>query len=85
MIRAWSRWGCGCIDSLVIWRSWGEMGVMGYVNAQGEGGGDPGNGHGRTRAWTLDDAPERYIAFLKRYVVRMEVEVTRVEGRFKVS
>ncbi len=65
----------------------GEVGVIGHANTQGErGGGDLGNvGDGKTRPLTLDDEPERYIAFLKRYVVGMEVEVTRVEGRFKVS
>lgn len=63
----------------------GEVGVMGHANAQGEGEGGDGEGKGRVSAWTLDDAPERFIAFLKRYVVGMEVEVTRVEGRFKVS
>lgn len=41
-------------------------------------------GHGE-KAWKVGDAPERYIDLLKKAIVGMEIEVTRIEGRFKLS
>ncbi|KAJ5179716.1 hypothetical protein N7492_002926 [Penicillium capsulatum] len=52
----------------------GEEGVMGYQR-------DSANHH----AWNLDEAPPEYIATLKKNIVGMRVEITRIEGRFKVS
>jgi transcriptional regulator len=57
----------------------GEEGVMRFLDGDGHGHGDG------PRPWTLDDAPAKYIAFLKKNIVGMQVEITRVEGRFKVS
>jgi transcriptional regulator len=53
----------------------GEEGVMGFANGEG----------GRHSPWKLSDAPETYITLLKKNIVGMQVEITRVEGRFKVS
>ncbi|PWY84791.1 negative transcriptional regulator [Aspergillus heteromorphus CBS 117.55] len=41
--------------------------------------------NGRPEPWTLDDAPEGYIRALKRNIVGIEVEVERMEGKFKMS
>ena len=63
----------------------GEEGVMGYSGGeQGQAGDEDGNG-GEKPAWKIADAPEGYIAILKKNIVGMCVEITRVEGRFKVS
>ncbi|KAJ5403748.1 FMN-binding split barrel-related protein [Penicillium cosmopolitanum] len=61
---------------------------------EGWGGGDYGNGsvggdeseseQGRS-PWRIADAPVEYISMLKKGIVGMEVEITRVEGRFKGS
>lgn len=59
----------------------GEEGVMGY--ARGDGGID--EGRGTVPAWKIADAPEEYISVLRKNIVGMRVEITRVEGRFKVS
>lgn len=59
----------------------GEEGVMGY--ARGDGRIDEGGS--TVPAWKIADAPEEYIAVLKKNIVGMKVEITRVEGRFKVS
>jgi transcriptional regulator len=59
----------------------GEEGVMGFSGGEGIScAGDTG-----TSPWKLEDAPEKYIATLKKSIVGMQVEITRVEGRFKVS
>lgn len=62
----------------------GEEGVMGYAReGQDE---TPKDGEGSTvPAWKIDDAPKEYISILKKNIVGMRVEITRVEGRFKVS
>lgn len=54
----------------------GEEGVMEFMS---------GAGGTSTSPWTIEDAPEKYIAALKKGIIGMEVEITRVEGRFKVS
>lgn len=58
----------------------GEEGVMGFTEDKTNGGAGGG-----ASPWKLDDAPEKYIAILKKNIVGMEVDITRVEGRFKVS
>ncbi|KAJ5355507.1 uncharacterized protein N7496_012719 [Penicillium cataractarum] len=67
----------------------GEEGVMGFTedepNTDGEGQGNSTGSGGGTTPWKLDDAPEKYIAILKKNIVGMQVDITRVEGRFKVS
>lgn len=59
----------------------GEEGVMGY--AREVGGADEAGG--TVPAWKIADAPEGYISILKKNIVGMRVEITRIEGRFKVS
>ncbi|KAF3401683.1 Uncharacterized protein F1880_010022 [Penicillium rolfsii] len=68
----------------------GEEGIMGFAPADindngtnGERGRD--GGQGRPSPWKLDHAPAPYITLLKKNIVGMRVEITRVEGRFKVS
>jgi len=41
--------------------------------------------HGRTVPWHVTDAPHDYIAATQRAIVGIEIEVTRVEGKFKLS
>ncbi|KAJ5709304.1 transcriptional regulator [Penicillium malachiteum] len=50
-----------------------EKSVMGYT------GGD------RPEAWTVDEAPERYVDLLKRNIVGIEIEVKKIQGKFKMS
>jgi transcriptional regulator len=35
--------------------------------------------------WKVDDAPERYVELLKKGIIGIEIEVDRIEGRFKLS
>jgi transcriptional regulator len=51
-----------------------ETEVMGYTGA----GGRPG-------PWKVDDAPERYVEVMKRAIIGIEIEITRLEGKFKMS
>lgn len=39
----------------------------------------------RTSPWSVDDAPERYIAGLLKAIVGVEVVIDRVEGKWKLS
>ena len=41
--------------------------------------------HGRTDPWRPDDAPEKYIAGQLAGIVGLEITVTRVEGKAKLS
>lgn len=67
----------------------GEVDIMGYGNESRSGKGrDKGEGDesGQGRSpWRIADAPVEYISMLKKGIVGMEVEITRVEGRFKGS
>jgi len=40
---------------------------------------------GRALPWHVTDAPEDFIAATQRAIVGIEIEVTRVEGKFKLS
>jgi transcriptional regulator len=40
---------------------------------------------GRDAPWHVTDAPEEFIAATQRAIVGIEIEVTRVEGKFKLS
>jgi transcriptional regulator len=40
---------------------------------------------GRDAPWHVSDAPEDFIAATQRAIVGLEIEVTRVEGKFKLS
>ena len=37
------------------------------------------------KAWKISDAPPEYIAVLLKNIVGMRIEITQIEGRFKVS
>lgn len=39
----------------------------------------------RLRPWSLSDAPEDYIAGMKRAIVGLEIAITRLEGKWKLS
>jgi transcriptional regulator len=40
---------------------------------------------GRAEPWSIDDAPERFIQGLTRGIVGMRIEITRLEGKAKMS
>lgn len=50
-----------------------ETSVMGYF------GGD------KLKAWELADAPKSYVDLLKKNIIGVEIEITRLEGKFKMS
>ncbi|KAF4456486.1 transcriptional regulator [Fusarium austroafricanum] len=50
-----------------------ERNVMGYT------GGD------KPSQWKVTDAPEKYVELLKRNIIGIEIEVTKLEGKFKMS
>ena len=35
--------------------------------------------------WKVGDAPDKYVDLHKKAVVGIEIEITRIEGRFKLS
>jgi transcriptional regulator len=35
--------------------------------------------------WRVSDAPEKYVELLKRNIIGIEIEVTKLEGKFKMS
>lgn len=37
------------------------------------------------KAWSVDDAPERYVELLKKNIIGIEIQITRLEGKFKMS
>jgi transcriptional regulator len=41
--------------------------------------------HGRERPWSVADAPDDFIAQLSRAIVGVELEITRMEGKWKMS
>lgn len=40
---------------------------------------------GRAKEWEVNEAPERYIGLLKKSIVGVSVEITRLGGKFKMS
>ncbi|KAL2063526.1 hypothetical protein VTL71DRAFT_5331 [Oculimacula yallundae] len=40
---------------------------------------------GRSKAWSVDDAPDNFIKLLKKAIIGIEIEVESVEGKFKMS
>lgn len=40
---------------------------------------------GRPGQWNVSDAPERYVDILKKNIIGIEIEVLRLEGKFKMS
>lgn len=65
----------------------GEQKVMGYELGTGgeHKGGSQGEGASKPPPWQIADAPGEYIAMLKKNIVGMHIDITRIEGRFKVS
>ncbi|KAM3458107.1 hypothetical protein MY3296_000757 [Beauveria thailandica] len=51
-----------------------ERSIMGYT---GEGSAETG--------WKVTDAPDKYIALLKRAIIGIEIKIDRLEGKFKMS
>lgn len=51
-----------------------EEGIMGYDGEEG-----------RKPAWTVDEAPKPYVELLKKAIVGIEIEVTNVGGKWKMS
>ncbi|KAM3436134.1 hypothetical protein NHJ13734_005235 [Beauveria thailandica] len=51
-----------------------ERSIMGYT---GEGSAEKG--------WKVTDAPDKYIALLKRAIIGIEIKIDRLEGKFKMS
>ena len=42
-------------------------------------------GEGEKKGWKVSDAPSSYVELLKKGIVGLEIEITRIEGRFKLS
>ncbi|EXJ66209.1 transcriptional regulator [Cladophialophora psammophila CBS 110553] len=40
---------------------------------------------GYERPWSVGDAPERYIELLKKNIIGIDIEITRLEGKYKMS
>ncbi|RSL40740.1 hypothetical protein CEP53_013185 [Fusarium sp. AF-6] len=40
---------------------------------------------GRSEAWKVTDAPEKYTELLKKAIIGVEIKVERMEGKFKMS
>lgn len=40
---------------------------------------------GRKSAWKVEDAPERYVELLQKGIIGIEIEIERLEGKFKMS
>ncbi|KAJ5949677.1 FMN-binding split barrel-related protein [Penicillium verhagenii] len=65
--------------------SLGEEGVMGFRDGR-SGTTSPGEADGGEHSpWKIAEAPKEYIATLLKNIVGMRIEITRIEGRFKVS
>lgn len=57
-----------------------EASIMGY-NVDG---GEPGLGKG-SRAWAVGDAPKPFVEVLKKAIIGVEIEIDRLEGKYKMS
>jgi transcriptional regulator len=51
-----------------------EEGIMGYTGQ-----------NGKPSAWTVDQAPEKYTALLKKAIIGIEIELSSLAGKFKMS
>ncbi|RDW79931.1 FMN-binding split barrel-2 [Coleophoma cylindrospora] len=51
-----------------------EEDVMGYDGKEGRKG-----------PWTVDESPETYVNLLKKAILGIEIEITRLEGKWKMS
>jgi transcriptional regulator len=52
-----------------------ETSVMGYT----------GPANSRPSSWKVTDAPDRYIDLLKKAIIGIEIDIDRLEGKFKMS
>lgn len=50
-----------------------EKSIMGYT------GGD------KPQAWTVEEAPEKYVELLQRNIVGIEIRIGKIQGKFKMS
>ncbi|KAK4958736.1 hypothetical protein LTR10_003532 [Elasticomyces elasticus] len=51
-----------------------ETDIMGYTGM-----------NGRKEPWGADDAPKRYVELLSKNIIGVEVEITKIGGKFKMS
>jgi transcriptional regulator len=51
-----------------------EKNVMGYTGVDG-----------RPSEWRVDDAPETYVGLLQKSIIGMEIEIERLEGKWKMN
>lgn len=51
-----------------------ETSIMGFTGREG-----------RPSAWKVSDAPDRYVDLLKKNIIGVEIEITRLQGKFKMS
>lgn len=40
---------------------------------------------GRPRAWDVNESPESYVNLLKKAIIGVEIEITRIHGKWKMS
>jgi transcriptional regulator len=40
---------------------------------------------GRSKAWNVNEAPESYVNLLKKAIIGVEIEITRIHGKWKMS
>lgn len=40
---------------------------------------------GRASAWNVNEAPESYVSLLKKAIIGVEIEITRTQGKWKMS
>ncbi|CAO2653873.1 Nn.00g106060.m01.CDS01 [Neocucurbitaria sp. VM-36] len=41
--------------------------------------------NGRKGAWTVEEAPEKYVEIMQKGIIGIEIELDRLEGKFKMS
>lgn len=51
-----------------------ETGIMGFTGEDGRPG-----------PWKVSDSPDKYIELLKKNIIGIEIEITKLEGKFKMS
>ncbi|KAH8167178.1 hypothetical protein CIB48_g1092 [Xylaria polymorpha] len=51
-----------------------ETSVMGYTGTAG-----------KPKPWKVSDAPERFVELLQKNIIGIEIEIDRLEGKFKMS
>ena len=41
--------------------------------------------NGRPQAWDVNESPESYVSLLKKAIIGVEIEITRIHGKWKMS